>query len=45
MDTNIKDYKIIKQLGKGAYGITYLTESVDNKMYALKLIELNCNDK
>ena len=37
---NLKEYKIIKYIGKGAYGIVYLVEK-DKKKFAMKVISKN----
>ena len=34
----ISDYRIIKELGRGTFGITYLIEGVDGEKYAMKKI-------
>ena len=41
----ILDYTIIKQLGFGKFGIVYLVESSDKNPYAIKIIEVNEENK
>ena len=39
--SNIKKYKIIKELGKGAFGkVNLVLNNLDNKYYALKEIKI-----
>lgn len=38
-------YKIVKRLGKGSFGETFLVESRDNKLYVLKKMSLETMEK
>ena len=43
--SNIKDYTIVKVIGKGGFGVVYLVHSIDKDEYALKLIPVTKETK
>ena len=43
---SLNDFEIIKELGKGSFGIVYLIKrKIDNSLYALKQVKLSKMEK